>query len=472
MKISHQESIYKRKSRSFYSASNARITESRQNFIPYSSSATYALQRRLIVPTWWVESILYTHGKKQAWYEDFLSNKIDTKIYEYFKVTPANIFFMFFLWHELSKQLFTQKKHNCSKIRFDLTSFLHGTPKNQENVLKKLEENLITSAKIFKISAIKSKDKNELVISPKGFVNIFRQISLEKNVHGIWLTLYFSQKLSNLFVAPDCTTKIQSTSENFITINPNLFYAMGSKVNLQIALNGLFLEYQKKRTQNIEDYTICHLDNQQLSKFHKTSVATQKLLFDHGIIKGHINPPSSKISHLKKNYTHFEKFAQPSMIFSWHISTQTKEAKQFEETLSKELHLIREEQRIKQKSPLFHEPPQDELQKARVSHVKVMKSPNTSTLSLKNKTYPCLDKPSIQLNDKVNKLKQMSQTQSLPNFHTCSIRELSIFVARFYESLNQKQKKMFELERKKMNNEQFRAFMIPILQRTQSQLKS
>ena len=98
------------------SSTQTQITQNTNTLrISYPESATYALKRRLIVPKWWVENLLFTLGKKHAWYSSFLSDHYGQHLYEYFKVSTTNIFFMFFLWNELSKQLFISENTKIKK---------------------------------------------------------------------------------------------------------------------------------------------------------------------------------------------------------------------------------------------------------------------------------------------------------------------------------------------------------------------
>ncbi len=445
------------------------LSEQKKNVkktIPYPAHATYALTRRLIVPRWWIESLLYTLGKKHAWYENFLDDRVDQRIYEYFKVTSTNVFLMFFIWHELTKFIFSGKEKIPTKIRLDLTPFLRGTEKQKDLALNSLEENLIKPSKIFDITAIDKQNHRELVIQQKGFVNVFRQISLEKNVNGIWLTLHFAQKLANLFVAPDSSSSTKTTSNSFISINPNLFYGMGSRVNLQTALNGLFLEYQKQAETTEEEFTFFKIKLDKADLFHSQIIKTTKFLFDHGMIRGYHNLPSTKISQLKQTQQTLNPDKDSSVVFSWNISGQTKEARRFEILLSQHLAQIRMQNSLKVKQPMFSEPPCDELQKIRDIQTRTIQN-----VPLHEKEPPDKSENYKSVNRSINAPNtKIAITSKHPNFHSCTERELSIFVARFYESLNQKQKKMFESERKRMNNEQFRAFMIPILQRTHTRL--
>lgn len=479
----------------------SQLSESKKGII-YPEHATYALRRRMIVPKWWVESILFTSGKKYAWYDSFITERFDQKIYEYFKVTSINMFFMIFLWDDIIRKFFSAENQHNKKIKIDLTPFLIGTEKQKASILKKIQENLIKPISVLQIKQIE--DTKKATHEKHGYLNIFKKVHLIENIDGIWLTLDFAQNPLNAFGSPEVKSSKHAFKDCFITINPNLFYAMGSRVNLEKALNGLFLEYNKQNEGLDPSHTSFEIDTANISKFHKHALSTAEKLYNHGILDGCNVPPATQIAALKKmNKTVNEEENEP-FVFVWHLSSQSRVARNFEASLSNQLN----EKRQKLKQPLFSEPPKDQLKQMRVDSAcvtknqteikslvppKVNESIEAST-SLKQAsiaeavvvesatvvTTPAVEAPVVASTTMSTQPSNEQQEPTLPrflrqqpprpNFQAFSERELTIFVARFYETLTPRQKQMFESERRSMTREQFRAFVIPILQRNHATL--
>lgn len=455
--------------------------------ILYPAHATYALKRRMIVPRWWVENILFTSGKKYAWYDSFITEHFDKKIYEYFKVTSVNMFFMIFLWDELIRKFFSAENQTNKKITIDLTPFLIGTEKQKASILKKIEENLIKPISVFEVK--QTEKTKQATYEKNGYLNIFKKVHLVQDVHGVWLTLDFAQNPFNIFGSPEVKSKKYPFKDCFITVNPNLFYAMGSRVNLEKALNGLFLEYNKQNEDLDPLHTSFDIDSEKIAEFHAHAASTAERLYNHGILNGASIAPGTKISSLRRLQKNVNAEENSPFLFVWNFSSQTKEARNFEASLSKQLNDRRQNNT---KAHLFYEPPKDELKQIRTIPPQISKTPDevavsvslplkkepvSQTLpaqeSIPSTVSPTKEQPMLPTEKHVSPFplpKFMQNQQQKPNFHTFSERELTIFVARFYETLSPKQKQMFESERRSMTREQFRAFMIPILQRTHATL--
>jgi len=460
--------------------------------IRYPDNATYALKRRLIVPKWWIESILFTSGKKYAWYDAFITEHFDKKIYEYFKVTGVNMFFMLFLWNEIIRNFFSDENQHNKKIKLDLTPFFVGTEKQKTSILKKIEENLIKPIIVHELKQIE--DSKSVVPEKQGYLNLFKKVHLVQDVDGIWLTLDFAQNPLNAFGSPEVKPKKHTFKDCFVTINPTLFYAMGSRVSLKKALNGLFLEYNKQNEDLDPSHTSFDLDDEKILPFHAYASATAESWYDQGILDSSSTPPSTKISMLKRLQKTVKDDENSSFLFVWNLSSQSREARNFEAGLSKQLN----DKRQNSKRQLFFEPPKDELSEVRTTNIptpklkneiKLPQPPivpqpvfgvpkteknteilNTKETHLNSDALSTQTLPASEANKTLAMPRFMKQQQPKPNFHDFSERELTIFVARFYETLNPKQKQMFESERRSMTREQFRAFMIPILQRTHATL--
>ncbi|MBX9702592.1 MAG: hypothetical protein K2X39_00425, partial [Silvanigrellaceae bacterium] len=486
-------------------AAKAQNTENSQHTLCSSTKQLYALKKRILVPSWWIEGLLLSLGTREAWYHSFIASRSGKTTLSLPKISAKYVFPMIWVWNELlTKVLSHEEESGHTSFRVHLSKFLSGTSSEMKAILKEVEFLWTAPFSLSEVGDSK-KNKSHLTLLKKGSINFIKHAFVESDVDGFWLTLEFSQKFTKIYNPINSFFKKkhpefdEQTRPLFTSVNPTVFKSMGNKISLKKILNYLFFEYSKSNLSNLNNsWSSFPLQLNQMCSFHKENLNNAACYYDHGIFGWDIMAPPIKISEMKmkeqssdaagfglkqnmspqQSNSHHHSSSSSSILYCWQLSNQAKEAIALEHSLDQKFsttgHELSSKVAFHQPRPqhsaspaLFVEPPEDELKKIRneKAHSTIKKESTTPRKQENKKNTPQQSAHAqITLFPDVEKPKPFSQ------FNTKHVDELTqnefiVLVSEFYESLKPAQKKAFERERAGMNGDQFRSYMNSILQR-------
>lgn len=471
------------------------------------STQMYALKRRLLAPSWWILGTLLSHGGKEAWHEHLASRHMGRVIAAPAQINSKNILVLLTIWHEIISQLIL-KKEDQGQLRFDLSPFLCGTQKDNQEICHQVEHIWSSPLKLFEVRN-SSRPSHSSTMSKFGSLSFTRHAQVLHDVDGVWLTLNLSQSFKDICL-PLELSQAQNMSHSLISFSPIVLRSIGLRASTKKILNYLFLEYSKHLDGNKESqWNSFGLESKQVLGFHKEILSNASSWYDHGVLGWNNSAPNMKISQMKS-----QQGAQAStggMVFCWPTSHQAEQAQKLEVSLSEKMvrfdvHTVPHESPFQARKTLFPEPPRDELQglrekfmRQRQDQEKRVREPERKRHFVVDEIKPdFVDKPSFQAEAKEVKKRKIFETQTLfddallyaraekkvsptrvspsalkrdkPQVEVISDTEFMVLVSEFYESLKPMQKRAFENERRGMSKEQFRSYMLPILQRKKSSL--
>lgn len=467
------------------------IQNFQESHVP-SLMRVHSLKKRLLVPAWWVEGLIFHLGTKEAWFQSIAAAQLGKTIAVSNGVNLKNIVPLCSIWHEvISKSLCESTKDDCS-LQIELNKFLTGTQSEISNLCSQIESILASPLQLCEVKT--SKKTKALQLSKNGFMSFVRRAQIEYNVDKITLHLTLSQSCQELCNPSELTSALP----RFISINPVVIQSMGTRSNKKL-LNYLFLEtFKQDAIVNKNNGSSFYIENNSLASFHKEVLNSAPLLYDHGVLGWNNSAPNIKISELKKQkmtHDHITSDKMSGSIYFWQLSAQTRDACELESTISQKIlenqnqNELLESQSESDSTTLFPEPPADQLKLARAQkrvyprHIERpkersikraatrFKEPNELIITKKPKEKPPTLFDDISTSQTLFK-SQVPNTFALTlNVHkepaepSMTDNEFMICVSEFYESLKPIQKKVFERERKGMSTNQFRSYMMPILLR-------
>jgi hypothetical protein len=478
---------------------------SKEDCLLISDSRIYALKKRLLAPSWWVEGVLLSLGSKEAWFDSLMAKRSGKLIAAPSNVNAKNITLMFAIWHEALSQIFSSKNDEMI-LRFQINKYLIGTQKDVLETCKQLENIWATPLNLFEVKP--SKKARSLSLSRAGSFGFIRHAQIENDVDGIWFSLSLSQSLQSFYCLQKMNQDSSSIKASFISINPVVIQSMGRKASVKKILNYLFLEFSKQESSNhqINSWSSIPIESKNISSFHKEILVNVPALYDHGVLGWNIAAPNVKLSELKNkilenSYNGIDS-SLGSIVYCWQLSDQAKEASELEQAISEKLMTISPSSFAHQQSSLsmplakivaktvsgetlFPEPPPDQLKKARKEKAlkagkieKIEKKlekkihipknePTVKKTSKKATPQTLFDSSEVLYNETfvINNKKDLIKKKIVSVKETLSDNDFIILVSEFYESLKPLQKKAFERERSGMTSEQFRVYMTPILKR-------
>jgi len=484
-------------------------TASKQHISLISDSRIYALKRRLLAPTWWVEGILLSLGAKEVWFDSLITSKAGKFIISPPQVTGKNISLMFAVWHEILSQMFSATGENLS-FRFQINKYLSGTQKDILNECKQLEEIWASPMGLFEVKS--SKKTKSLSLAKAGSLGLIHHAHIEQEVDGIWLSLSLSQSLHNFYSSQNQVFHNHSPRPSYVSINPVVIQSMGRRASIKKVINYLYLEYSKQESNDavINNWHSVPIECKNINSFHKEMLVNVPSLYDHGVLGWNISAPNIKLSELKNKISENKQLQCQNVgtvVYCWQLSHQAKEAIELEQAISDKLTALshnfamESQQQATDSHPfskyiaasqpdetLFPEPPADELKKARKEKAlkiekfekkaeKKVVVPKSEPLTKKiiKKIPPCtlfdssessaLNVSSKVVQDAASPKKNLVKKKIISVKDTLSDNEFLVLVSEFYEALKPLQKKAFERERAGMTPEQFRVYMTPILKR-------
>lgn len=425
-----------------------------QAIIP--NTQLYALKRRLFVPSWWLLGTLLSHGSREAWFDHLAYKHVGRTIAAPMNVTSKNILVLLSIWHEIITQVLSNRTDEENQIRFEISSFLLGTKKDNQEICSQIESIWSCPLRLFEVKPSPTR-QNSALLSQFGNMSFSKQAHVTHDVDGIWLTLDLTQSCRQT-CQPIELSRYQDLQHNLISLNPTVIRSMGAKASMKKVLHYLFLEYSKHLHDNKDQWNSFAVKSHGVSAFHKDMLSHCSSLYDHGILGWNNSAPAAKISHIKSQYSN-DNLSSP-VVFSWPISQQAEQAYQLESSLSSKLMSLDQqthfhEKPFVEKKTLFPEPPPDELRRLREKTLKEKMPPSDSK---KRRTF---DMQTL-FDDSSVRGKAISKADVITD------TEFMILVSEFYESLKPMQKKAFENERRGMTQDQFRSYMMPILQKKRS----
>ncbi|APJ02992.1 hypothetical protein [Silvanigrella aquatica] len=492
------------------SCAHLQAIPTREDCLLLSDSRIYALKKRLLAPSWWVEGVLLSLGAKEAWFDSLISKRTGRLIAAPSSVNAKNISLMFAIWHEALSQIFSSKNDEMV-LRFQINKYLIGTQKDVLDSCKQLESIWATPLNLYEIKP--AKKSRSLSLSRSGSLGLIRHAQIENDVDGIWFSLSLSQSLKSFYSQQQKTdSNSAGLNSSFISINPVVIQSMGRKASIKKILNYLFLEYAKQENSHnqINNWNSIPIDSKNITSFHKDILVNVPSLYDHGVLGWNISAPNVKLSELKnKILVHSEEGTEAShgaIVYCWQLSDQAKEAFELEQAISEKLMsqlpqtyynqsnhfslpLVKVTKKVPSEKTLFPEPPPDELKKARnEKKLKILKSEKIVKEPKKVNKRIIIDKEELIEkkvtkravsqtlfdsidNNVVQEIKMIPVKKEIIKKKVVSVKEVLsdndfiILVSEFYESLKPLQKKAFERERAGMTPEQFRVYMTPILKR-------
>jgi hypothetical protein len=476
------------------------------NVIP--STQMYALKRRLLAPSWWVLGTLLSQGTKEAWFNHLISKYVGRVIASPPNINSKNILVLLTIWHEIISQLIL-KKEDKGQLRFELTPFLSGTQKDNQDICHQIEQIWSCPLKLSEVTT--SHRQQSVTLSKFGSLSFTRHAQVIHDVDGVWLTLNLSQSFRDI-CQPLELSQSQNVSHSLISLSPIVFRSMGMRASTKKILNYLFLEYSKHTNDNKDlNWNAFDVQTTNISAFHKDILSNSSAWYDHGVLGWNNSAPNVKISQLKSQQINS---AQPcNVVFSWPISSQAEQAYQLETSLSEkilrlDLNTVQDTISLYDRRTLFPEPPTDELKglREKMSRAKHIQDRKVFERERKEAEFKSEPRPESKPESKVEiiagfkpevKKKKVFETQTLfddsllygqsakkvrpstpqaplkklvPQAEVISDTEFMVLVSEFYESLKPLQKRAFENERRGMSKEQFRSYMLPILQRKKNSL--
>ena len=478
---------------------------SKEDCLLISDSRIYALKKRLLAPSWWVEGVLLSLGSKEAWFDSLMAKRAGKLIVAPTNINAKNITLMFAIWHEALSQIFSSKNDEMI-LRFQINKYLMGTQKDVLETCKLLENIWATPLNLYEVKP--SKKARSLSLSRAGSLGFIRHAQIQNDVDGIWFSLSLSQPLQSFYCPQKIDQDPSSIKASFISINPVVIQSMGRKASVKKILNYLFLEYSKQESSNhqVNNWSSIPIESKNISSFHKEILVNVPSLYDHGVLGWNIAAPNVKLSELKNkilenSYNGLDS-SLGSIVYCWQLSDQAKEASELEQAISEKLMTISPSaygnQQVSISMPLakiaakaatgdtlFPEPPPDQLKKARKE--KALKAEKIDKIEKKlvkkihvPKVEPIVKRVSKKVTPQtlfdssetlstdipvVNNKKEIIKKKIVSVKETLSDNDFIILVSEFYESLKPLQKKAFERERAGMTSEQFRLYMTPILKR-------
>lgn len=479
------------------------------NVIP--STQMYALKRRLLAPSWWILGTLLSQGTKEAWFNHLISKYVGRVIASPPNINSKNILVLLTIWHEIISQLIL-KKEDKGQLRFELTPFLSGTQKDNQDICHQIEQ--IWSCPLKLSEVVTSHRQQSVALSKFGSLSFTRHAQVIHDVDGVWLTLNLSQSFRDICQPPELSQS-QNASHSLISLSPIVFRSMGMRASTKKILNYLFLEYSKHTNDNKDlNWNAFNVQTGNISSFHKDILSNSSAWYDHGVLGWNNSAPNVKISQLKSQQMNS---AHPcNVVFSWPVSSQAEQAYQLETSLSEKLlrldaNTVHNTSPLCERKTLFPEPPTDELKGlrekiSRAKHVQNKQIVHRENRERKEFELRAESKEEFKLESQVEittkfrpdvKKKKVFETQTLfddsllygqsakkvrpsntqtplkkiiPQPEVISDTEFMVLVSEFYESLKPLQKRAFENERRGMSKEQFRSYMLPILQRKKNSL--
>jgi hypothetical protein len=479
-----------------------------------SDSRIYALKKRLLAPSWWVEGVLLSLGSKEAWFDSLMAKRAGKLIAAPSNINTKNITLMFAIWHEALSHIFSLKNDEMI-LRFQINKYLIGTQKDVLDTCKQLENIWATPLNLFEVKP--SKKARSLSLSRAGSLGFIQHAQIENDVDGIWFSLSLSQSLQSFYCPQKINQDTSSLKASFISINPVVIQSMGRKASVKKILNYLFLEFSKQESSNhqVNNWSSIPIESKNISSFHKEILVNVPALYDHGVLGWNIAAPNVKLSELKnklfENSYNDINSSLGSIVYCWQLSDQAKEASELEQAISEKLMTISPNffnlQQVPPSIPLskivvkaasgsgvtlFPEPPPDQLKKARKEKAlkaekaeKVDKIEKKLEKKLEKKVYIPKDDPVVKKTSKkimsqtlfdssdtlfhdipvINNKKEIIKKKIVSVKEALSDNDFIVLVSEFYESLKPLQKKAFERERAGMTTDQFRVYMTPILKR-------
>jgi hypothetical protein len=212
-------------------------TTPKQHISLISDSRIYALKRRLLAPTWWVEGILLSLGAKEVWFDSLIASKAGEFIVAPPQVTGKNISLMFAVWHEVLSQMFSATGETLS-FRFQINKYLSGTQKDILEECKQLEEIWATPMGLFEVKT--SKKTKSLSLAKAGSLGLIHHAHIEQEVDGIWLSLSFSQSLQTFYSSQNKVFRSHSPRPSYVSINPVVIQSMGRRASIKKVINYLY----------------------------------------------------------------------------------------------------------------------------------------------------------------------------------------------------------------------------------------
>lgn len=492
------------------SHSQVLVETSKEDSLLISDSKIYALKKRLLAPSWWVEGLLLTLGSKEAWFDSLISKRAGKIITAPTSINAKNMTLMFAIWHEALSRIFSLKNDEMT-LKFPINKYLIGTQKDVYENCKQLEDIWAAPLNLFEVKP--SKKSKSLSLSRAGSLGFVRHAQIENDVDGIWFSLSLSQSIQSFYYPQRLNQDSSAIKASFISINPVVIQSMGTKASLKKILNYLFLEFSKQEgvEYNINNWSSVPLDAKNISSFHKEILANVPALYDHGVLGWNIAAPNIKLSDLKnkilENSYNVDNSSMGSVVYCWQLSEQAKEASELEQAISDKLMSMSPSYapqhpsfaapiaKIAMRSSatgetLFPEPPPDQLNKIRKEKAlkaeKIEKKQDKKVIVTKKETVikkaskktthqtlfdssDLVNNEDLYLDNVINDAKkQIIKKKVISVKETLSDNDFIILVSEFYESLKPLQKKAFERERAGMNPEQFRVYMTPILKRKKS----
>lgn len=475
-----------------------------------SDSRIYALKKRLLAPSWWVEGVLLSLGSKEVWFDSLMAKRAGKLIVAPSNINAKNITLMFAIWHEALSQIFSLKNDEMI-LRFQINKYLIGTQKDVSDTCKQLENIWATPLNLFEVKP--SKKARSLSLSRSGSLGFIRHAQIENDADGIWFSLSLSQSLQSFYCPQKINQDPSSIKTSFISINPVVIQSMGRKASVKKILNYLFLEFSKQESNDllVNNWSSIPIESKNISSFHKEILVNVPVLYDHGVLGWNIAAPNVKLSKLKnkileKSYNGIDS-SLGSIVYCWQLSDQAKEAFELEQAISEKLMTISSSSSQQQTSfavplvkiatktlpdaTLFPEPPPDQLKKARKEKALEAEKIEKIEKKLEKKIHIPKDESAVKKTSKkivpqtlfdssdvfpndihlINNKKEIIKKKIVSVKETLSDNDFIILVSEFYESLKPLQKKAFERERAGMTLEQFRLYMTPILKRKNNKNK-
>jgi hypothetical protein len=436
-----------------------------KSFLPREERPSHALipshlipglRRRLIVPKWWIQGLLFSFGKKNVWYDEFLegcTSKGHLILNPTFKsklIVP-----ILTIWNEIINLSSHPKEGGHLSLPFH--KYFKGTKKEIQKAQEDTLEFFMAPFFHYEIDPLHKKARKRGAYYP------FRQIKLETTREQLdILSLELSGCLKNLL--EPCAVKEEG---HILTINPTIFQSMGKRITLKKLMDYLYLEYTKKdkKLPSLSKNFI-PLKKGGFQKFHKDFLSLSSAFYDHGFLAWEASSPNKRISEIRKEIYASESLEglKSDILCFWNPSIQTRDACFLEQDIEHKIsHLSKGSKRaidsIKEVHPSLEKPKKEDLQLSlfpSFSGEPPLPLKKVEAIEVKE-----AEKPGPSLKEGTPSKKPAVSN----NLENLSDREFLDMVNNFYMSLKPLQRKFFEREREKMSPRKFRSYMISILRK-------
>ena len=425
-------------------------------------TGNYAVRKRILLPRWWLESLLMRHGAT-AQHQQRIKNSA------FYILGPAFQTKLFFLlssiWNSLVLKSLQEPEKNFS-VRIPIGHFLRGTPSECSILADQLEEYWVSTFNIQLPSSaganLSARKKSSGTVSLVQYARVERKNDPE-------LVLDFLLPLADLVAGrfEHAVPPSLRSNDNLINalnvhqshlcgVNPDIIrvYARGTTFKkichyIQIELARSYSTIQCAD----EGWYGNQAETQQLIALHKENLAHTASLYDHGVLGWNLNAPQIRLSQVRENSA-----ARSGGVWHcWRVSDSLLQSTDVEASLSRQLGALRPS--APRTVPLRlarHSPDENEAKiHLKINQKHEPKIESKIETKIETKIEPAQNIPKIKTQTSFKPLDENPFSIQDDQFRT----QVSLFL----KSLTPVQKQALEREQRNMSEEEFRNYLAPVL---------